>query len=165
MATHNPSRSFSTFLFVPSPPLPPLSSSLLKQPLRQFPTLRTGGHSLLGYEAEPLSIFLSYGHDQYQEVAYALQKALEARGHKLWIDTMQVKKRRQVTQLFDYHGRRDVKGWDQKDKQRDWCSLGKGVAVLEKSSRREVYVNHPMYTHTCFLLYYYHHHHAAQEWL
>ena len=41
LATHNPSRSFSTFLFVPSPPLPPLSSSLLKKTTSFVSSLRS----------------------------------------------------------------------------------------------------------------------------
>uniref|UniRef100_K3WAX1 SH2 domain-containing protein n=1 Tax=Globisporangium ultimum (strain ATCC 200006 / CBS 805.95 / DAOM BR144) TaxID=431595 RepID=K3WAX1_GLOUD len=45
------------------------------------------GYTLTYKPVSQLKIFLSYGHDRFQQIAFHLKHALQQRGHVVWVDT------------------------------------------------------------------------------
>ncbi|KAF4318241.1 hypothetical protein G195_008530 [Phytophthora kernoviae 00238/432] len=49
--------------------------------------INTDVHTLCYSPSAPLKVFLSYGHDRFQALAFHLKAALQQRGHVVWLDT------------------------------------------------------------------------------
>ncbi|KAG7395981.1 hypothetical protein PHYBOEH_002924 [Phytophthora boehmeriae] len=47
-------------------------------------------HTCCYSPSAPLKVFLSYGHDRFQALAFHLKAALQQRGHVVWLDTEQL---------------------------------------------------------------------------